>query len=116
VCTHSLINYQINFICNNKVRIGGYWLCDPMRLMTFAAEKAKRVITRDRGKRKDDSAEQSDCVVYVSGGREVEFGYHFLDFLIARKFELHLDQGQADVLGCEVHIFPPGGQVRLFVS
>jgi hypothetical protein len=97
------------------VRIGGYWLCDPMRMMSFAAENTKlSKPSKRRQKRKGNTAKQKECIVYVSGGRDVEFANHLLDYLIARKFEQHIDQAKDDVLGCEVHIFAPSMQVRLF--
>ena len=83
--------------------------------MAFAAERAERSKpTERRKKRKGKTAEQKECIVYVSGGRDVEFANHLLDYLIARKFE-HIDQEEDDLLGCEVHIFAPSMQVSLLI-
>ena len=113
-----LQNLQINFTCKYKVRIGGYWLCDPMRIMSFAAEKAKSRPSERKKKRKGTIAEQktTNAIVYVSGGRDIEFAHHLLDYCIARKFEQHIDQKEKDLMGCEVHIFAPSMQVRLSIQ
>lgn len=85
-----------------------------MRIMSFAAEKAKSAPSEGMKKRKGTIAEQKGCIVYVSGGRDVEFAHHLLDYFIARKFEQQNDQKEKDLIGCEVHIFAPSTQVRLF--
>ena len=86
-----------------------------MRISSFAAEKAKSMPSERRKKRKGTIVEQNGCIVYVSGGRDVEFAQHLLDYFIARKFEQHVNQKEKDLMGCEVHIFAPSMQVRLYI-
>mmetsp|Transcript_11889 Transcript_11889/g.21978 ORF Transcript_11889/g.21978 Transcript_11889/m.21978 type:complete len:397 (-) Transcript_11889:471-1661(-) len=100
-------NWKINFTCQNKVSIGGKWLCDPSRIITMADEKAKS--NRPRGRKKRHN-QQKECIVYISGGWVMEFSQQFLDYSLARIFELHSGQVGEDPLACEVHIFTPDGQ------
>eukprot|EP00571_Detonula_confervacea_P003830 CAMPEP_0172322592 /NCGR_PEP_ID=MMETSP1058-20130122/46326_1 /TAXON_ID=83371 /ORGANISM="Detonula confervacea, Strain CCMP 353" /LENGTH=382 /DNA_ID=CAMNT_0013038371 /DNA_START=159 /DNA_END=1304 /DNA_ORIENTATION=- len=107
-------NWKINFTCQNKVLIGGKWLCDPTRIISIADENAKNTVPKPRGrgrKKREDS--QKECLVYISGEREIEFGHHFLDYSLARMIELHSDQVGENLLSCEVHIFAPSGQEML---
>lgn len=99
-------NWKINFTCRKKVNIGGKWLCDPSRIITIADEKAKPSRIRVRQKQNF----QKECIVYISGGREIEFAQRFLDYSIARMTELHGNQVAKDLQACEVHIFIPNDQ------
>ena len=88
-------------------------ICDPTRMMSYAAEKTKLSL-QSRIKQKGKTIDQKECIVYVSGGRDIEFANHLLDYLIARKFEQNIDREKEDILGCEVHVFAPSLQVSLF--
>ena len=97
-------------MCQNKVYIGGKWLCDPKRIITMADEKTKdnkpsKSLIKKRG------IPQKECLIYISGGSEIEFSHQFLDYSLARMIELNNDQAGNDLLACEVHIFAPHGQV-----
>lgn len=71
-------------------------------MMSYAAEKTKLSLQS-----------RKECIVYVSGGRDIEFAHHLLDYLIARKNEQNVDR-EKEFLGCEVHVFAPSLQVSLF--
>ena len=97
-------------MCQNKVYIGGKWLCDPKRIITMADEKTKdnkpsKSLIKKRG------IPQKECLIYISGGSEIEFSHQFLDYSLARMIELNSDQAGNDLFACEVHIFAPHGQV-----
>jgi hypothetical protein len=51
------------------------------------------------------------CVVYVSGGNEIEFWGQYFDFLWSRQDQPH-SVHKDDLLGCEIHVFAPNEQVR----
>eukprot|EP00584_Thalassiosira_punctigera_P024723 CAMPEP_0172553552 /NCGR_PEP_ID=MMETSP1067-20121228/51268_1 /TAXON_ID=265564 ORGANISM="Thalassiosira punctigera, Strain Tpunct2005C2" /NCGR_SAMPLE_ID=MMETSP1067 /ASSEMBLY_ACC=CAM_ASM_000444 /LENGTH=306 /DNA_ID=CAMNT_0013341761 /DNA_START=368 /DNA_END=1288 /DNA_ORIENTATION=- len=109
-------NWKVNFRCQNQVNIGGNWLCDPSRLITAVTEKAKTTGRKGLKKRKPQEESESQCVVYISGGGEMEFAHHFLDYSLARMIELQMfgDSSQVGVgsglVACEVHVFTPHGQ------
>ena len=95
-------NWKINFTCQNKASIGGkLWLCDPGRILSFAEEKAE-----PNAKRKKSNNQQSECLIYISGGNEVEISNQFLDYSLAKMAELR-SEGDLSPLPCEVHIFTP---------
>ncbi|KAL9191266.1 hypothetical protein ACHAXT_000972 [Thalassiosira profunda] len=96
-------NWKVNFSCPNKVCIGGKCICDPKRILSIADEETKG---RKRGHDK-----QKPCLIYVSGGSDMDFSNQFLDYSLARMFEWHDGQvaGQ-DALPCEVHLFAPNLQ------
>lgn len=101
-------NWKINFTCQNKVHIGGNWICDPARIMSVANEKADN---KKWGWQKKNKFAKKECIVYISGGNEMEFGHQFLDYSLARMVESH-DFGEIgiDSLACEVHVFAPNVQ------
>lgn len=97
-------NWKINFTCQNKASIGGkLWLCDPGRILSFAEEKAEP--NTNKGWRKKSKNQLSECLIYISGGNEVEIANQFLDYSVARA-ELHSGEDSSP-LPCEVHIFTP---------
>jgi hypothetical protein len=98
---------KVNFSCREKIRIGGYWICDPIRIVALANEY-KRNSKPMRKKRRDQSY---TCVVYLSGGNAIEFWGQYFDFVRSKQDELHSVQ-KDDLLGCEIHIFAPNEQVR----
>ena len=102
--------FQMNFMCQNKAYIGGKWLCDPKRIITIADEKIKSNKPNKALIKKKDIPPK-ECLIYISGGSEIEFSHQFLDYSLARMIELNNDQAGNDLLACEVHIFAPHGQV-----
>lgn len=93
-------------------------MCDPTRIISMANEKAQNSKQpAKRGgilKRKGPAQKKKECIIYISGGSDMEFGHQFLDYSLARMIELYSSGGQAvvkDSLPCEVHIFTPS-QVR----
>jgi len=99
-------NWKVNFTCKSKVQIGGKWLCDPTRIISMSDEKSKNAKHKRRGRNKRNNPEK-ECLVYISGGRETDFGHHFLDYSLARMIELHSGQVGKDLLPCEIHVFTP---------
>eukprot|EP00581_Thalassiosira_minuscula_P016359 CAMPEP_0183713102 /NCGR_PEP_ID=MMETSP0737-20130205/8067_1 /TAXON_ID=385413 /ORGANISM="Thalassiosira miniscula, Strain CCMP1093" /LENGTH=408 /DNA_ID=CAMNT_0025941851 /DNA_START=138 /DNA_END=1364 /DNA_ORIENTATION=+ len=97
-------NWKANFKCQNKVSIGGKSLCDPTRIISMAEVKAK-LKPRAVKKRREDQKKQ--CIVYVSGGRAIEFEQQFLDFMVARMVEFHPEHAGSYPMPCEVHVFSP---------
>jgi len=107
-------NWKINFRCRNKVNIGGKWICDLTRILAMANETAK---PGRRHLMQHKNPPPKECIVYVSGGREMEFAHRFLDYSLSRMMELHFPNGTSgegfvvgDLLPCEVHVFTPHGQ------
>jgi hypothetical protein len=98
---------QINFACHDKVRIGGYWICDPLRIVDLANEYRRNNIKPKRRRKKD---QPYTCVVYTSGRNEIEFGEQYFDYLRSRQDEMHSVQVN-DLLACEIHVFAPNAQV-----
>jgi hypothetical protein len=97
------MNYwKVDLTCKNEMKIGGRWICDPKRVITLADEY-------NQFKKKNQ--QENDCLVYISGGNDLEFGNHFLDYSIARMMEMHAGQATTGSL-CEVHVFNPNAPVR----
>ena len=104
--------HQVNFECPTKLYIGGKWICDPARIISIADEEAQQNKPPQRLKKK--VASQKECIIYISGGNEIDFANQFLEFSKARMTELHNDISGEDengLLACELHIFAPHGQV-----
>ena len=90
-----LKNWQTNFQCHQEVQINGKYICDPFRLVAQAVE-----YVNSGGKA------GKECIVYVSGGDEVQFGNQFLDYTLARVMEVGLTTPV-----CDVHLFHPNLQI-----
>ena len=108
LCTIFLMHSQINFANHDKVRIGGYWICDPLRIVALANEYRRN----SKPKRRKKKDQPYTCVVYASGGNEIEFGEQYFDYLLSRQEEQRSVQVD-DLLACEIHIFAPNMQVGL---
>ena len=93
-------NWLPNFSCENQLLIGGKWVCEPSRIIDLADQR-KRVI----GRKKKRQRGRRECLIYVSGGNDMEFGHQFLSFAQARMQQLHNDQPGFDLSICEIHIF-----------
>jgi len=99
-------NWPPNFAAcdNKKVQIGGKWLCQPRRIIDLADEYK----TSGRRKKKKQRGNK-ECLIYISGGNDVEFGLQFLDFSLSRMRELHHQEdnnnNKIDLTICEIHIF-----------
>ncbi|KAL3822309.1 hypothetical protein ACHAXA_002624 [Cyclostephanos tholiformis] len=98
-------NWKVNFSCREKIRIGGYWICDPIRIASLANEYNRSI--KPKRKKRNDPAYM--CVVYVSGGNEIEFWGQYFDFLWSRQDQPH-SVHKDDLLGCEIHVFAPNEQ------
>ena len=87
--------------------IGGRWICNPMRIVSLADEHvhSKAARNKNRGDTWDE------CLIYTSGGNEMEFANKFLDYSLARTIELHDGRIGKNFMVCEVHIFNPNGLV-----
>ena len=95
-------NWLPNFSCDNQQLIGGKWICAPSRIIDLADEynnmKGRyRKVRKQRGRR--------ECLIYVSGGNDMEFGHQFSTFSEARMAELHTNEPGVDLSVCEIHIF-----------
>lgn len=89
-----LNNWNVSFPCSQEVPIGHKFICNPFRIVSLGVERVK-------------SKKESDCIIYASGGNDIEFGKQFLDYAVARGLELGMTSQV-----CEVHIFSPNMQVR----
>lgn len=106
-------NWKINFNgCQNKMYIGGKWLCDPQRVVSIADE----LYESNKPKRKKRGVtQQKECIIYISGVvNEIDFADQFLDYSMARMSELHSsdEEESIDLVACELHIFAPHGQEK----
>ena len=106
-------NWKSNFNgCQNKMYIGGKWLCDPQRVVAIADELYE--INKPKRKKRG-SIQQKECIIYISGVvNEIDFADQFLDYSMARMSELHSsdEEESIDLVACELHIFAPHGQVQ----
>jgi len=93
-------NWLPNFSCDNKMFIGGKWICEPSRIIDLADEHRDVI-----GRKKKRQRGRKECLIYVSGGNDVEFGHQFSSFVEARMAELHKDEPGVDLSICEIHIF-----------
>lgn len=97
-------NWQENFGACKKVQIGGKWVCQPRRIIDLADEYK----TSGRRKKKKQRGNK-ECLIYISGGNDVEFGLQFLDFSLSRMRQLHPEDSgnnnKIDFTICEIHIF-----------
>ena len=94
-------NWLPNFSCGNKGRIGGKWICEPRRIVDLASEYSHM-----KGRIKKKQRGGKECLIYVSGGNDLEFGNQFLDFSMARMRELREDKmSGVDLSVCEIHVF-----------
>lgn len=110
-------NWLPNFSCDHKQFIGGKWICEPSRIIDLAddyntltriidvSDEESSNVTTGRKKKKNRQRGRKECLIYISGGNDVEFGQQFSSFMEARMAELHKDSLLFDTSLCEIHIF-----------
>ncbi len=106
-------NWLPNFSCDHEQLIGGKWICEPSRIIDLADDllPPKRIIDpaddfdTAPGRKKKRQRGRKECLIYISGGNDVEFGHQFSSYVEARMAELHKDEVLFDSSVCEIHIF-----------
>lgn len=108
-------NWPPNFTCDHEHFIGGKWICEPSRIIDLADDfntvPPKRIIdpaddhNTVPGRKKKRQRGRRECLIYISGGNDVEFGHQFSSYMKARMGELHKDEVLFDSSICEIHIF-----------
>ena len=94
-------NWLPNFSCDDNMVIGGKWICAPSRIIDLA-DNHKNAIGRKKKKQRG----RNECLIYVSGGNDFEFGNLFSAYSEARMADIHKEEPAFDDLSiCEIHIF-----------
>eukprot|EP00804_Cyclotella_cryptica_P015945 CCRYP_019186-RA/>CCRYP_019186-RA protein AED:0.03 eAED:0.03 QI:106/1/1/1/1/1/2/155/382 len=89
-----LNNWNVSFPCDQEVPLGNKFICNPVRIVSLGAEQL-------------NAKKERECIIYASGGNDIEFGAQFLDYAMARVMEVGLTSQI-----CEVHIFNPNMQAE----
>jgi hypothetical protein len=92
-------NWLPNFSCDNELLIGGKWICNPSRIIDLADEH------KDMSRKQKKQRGRKECLIYVTGGNDMEFGHQFSTYSETRMAELHSDESGVDLSICEIHIF-----------